>query len=135
MLCTHDNSKTYLKMICFSLLGYYIVNYDRESWKSIGKQLREDHTAIDVANRAQILHDAFTLAKAGYLDYELVLELTQYLDKETEYVPWSTAISGFGYIKRMLGRTPAYRALRVRFVFLKDFWIKQQCKWFVSTIL
>ena len=97
--------------------GYYIVNYDKAGWKLLSKQLLEDHTKIDVANRAQILHDAFVLAKAGYLDYELVLELTQYLDKETEHVPWSTAISGFGYIKRMLGRTPAYRALRVRCIF------------------
>ena len=36
------------------------------------------------------------------------LSLTSYLAKETDYIPWSAALSGLSYINKMLKRTPAY---------------------------
>lgn len=88
--------------------GYYRVNYDKKNWALIAEQLNRDHTKIHVINRAQILDDALNLAKSGFLDYGTALSLTSYLSKETEYIPWSAALSGLSYINKMLKRTSAY---------------------------
>ena len=69
------------------------MNYDKKNWKLIAEQLQRNHTAIHVINRAQILDDAFNLAKSGLLDYEVALSLTSYLGQETEYIPWKAALS------------------------------------------
>ena len=45
--------------------GYYRVNYDKENWAALSKQLDDDHEAIDSTNRAQILDDSLNLARAG----------------------------------------------------------------------
>lgn len=45
--------------------GYYRVNYDEANWRLLTQQLLNQHTAIHVTNRAQILDDAFNLARAG----------------------------------------------------------------------
>ena len=58
-------------------------------------QLLRNHTAIHVINRAQIIDDAFNLARSNLLDYETALNVTGYLHKEVEYVPWSSAITGW----------------------------------------
>ena len=34
--------------------------------------------------------------------------MTAYLNKETEYIPWAAALSGFSYIDTMLKRSAAY---------------------------
>lgn len=88
--------------------GYYRVNYDLRNWKLIAAALQEDHTAIHVVNRAQILSDALELAKVGQLDYSVALSLTEYLDKETEYIPWVSALSGLSHLNMMMKRNNAY---------------------------
>ena len=70
------------------------VNYDKENWRLIAKTLLNNHTAIHVVNRAQIMDDAFNLAKSGLLDYDTALSMTGYLSKELEYIPWKAALSG-----------------------------------------
>ena len=50
-------------------------------------------------NRAQLIDDALNLAKAGYLGYETALGMTEYLDAEDEFVPWSSAKTAFSYIQ------------------------------------
>ena len=95
-------------------LGYYRVNYDSRNWQLLTQQLMDNHTAISVINRAQIMDDALNLAEAGQLDYETVFNLTRYLERETEYVPWDAALSSFSYIKSMMKRTSGYGLLKVR---------------------
>jgi hypothetical protein len=56
----------------------------------------------------QILDDSLTLARAGHLDYPLALANTEYLSKETEYIPWAAAIGELSYIGRMLSRDRFY---------------------------
>ena len=58
--------------------------------------------------RAQIIDDAFNLARSGLLSYDIALGVTSYLNKEKEYIPWSAALGGMRYIRDMLKRTPAY---------------------------
>merc|ERR1719167_339337 len=88
--------------------GYYRVNYDLKNWELIANALMKDHTSIHVINRAQILDDAFELAKVGKLDYKTALKLTGYLEMETEYIPWYSAISGLSHLNKMLVRTSSY---------------------------
>ena len=77
------------------------------------KQLNEDHTKIHVINRAQIIDDALNLARVGLLKYELALEVTSYLNSETEYIPWAAALTGLRYIEEMLKRTSGYGDFKV----------------------
>lgn len=49
------------------LSGYYRVNYDIENWQILARVLSEDHQAIHVLNRAQLLDDSFNLARTGKL--------------------------------------------------------------------
>ena len=75
-------------------LGFYRVNYDIQNWKLIEKALKQpNHSSIDPITRAQIISDSFHLSEAGYLKYEITLDLSRYLINETEYLPWSTALT------------------------------------------
>lgn len=74
------------------IVGFYRVNYDDTNWKLISKALQSRVTDIHVINRAQLLDDSFILAYAGQLNYEMALELAEYLPQETEYVAWSAAL-------------------------------------------
>ena len=78
------------------------------------KQLKEDHTKIHVINRAQLIDDALNLARVGQLKYELALDITAYLHQETEYIPWSAALTGLDYLDEMLKRSAAYGNFKVR---------------------
>jgi aminopeptidase N len=88
--------------------GYYRVNYDSKNWKMLIRQLGENHAAIHETNRAQLLDDAFDLARAGILEYGVALNLTAYLEKETDYIPWVAAIDSLAYLDLMLRSTEAY---------------------------
>uniref|UniRef100_A0A6A7FVN9 Aminopeptidase N n=1 Tax=Hirondellea gigas TaxID=1518452 RepID=A0A6A7FVN9_9CRUS len=92
--------------------GYYRVNYQMENWKLIAKQLVQDHTKINVINRAQLIDDALDLARADMLTYSIALDINSYLVKETEYVPWKAGLNNLGYIKNMLGRTAAFGSFK-----------------------
>ena len=45
--------------------GYYRVNYDQKTWDAIIKQLLENHMVFSTITRAQIIDDAFNLARSG----------------------------------------------------------------------
>ena len=83
--------------------GYYRVNYDGQNWKLIADALFTDHLSLHQINRAQILNDAFSLARGNQFNYNLALIQTLYMKNEKEYVPWSAALSGFEYLDLMLG--------------------------------
>ncbi|CAL7935733.1 unnamed protein product [Xylocopa violacea] len=78
--------------------GYYRVNYDKESWLRLIKTLKNNRNAIHPTNRAQIIDDLFNLARAGYVDYQLALNGTLFLKKETEHVPWKAFVNGMNFI-------------------------------------
>lgn len=81
--------------------GYYRVNYDNTTWTAIGNALKADgHSNIHVINRAQIVDDILNLARAGIVDYWQALTITQYLEKEENYIPWLTAFNNLVYVSR-----------------------------------
>ncbi|KAL4227197.1 hypothetical protein ACF0H5_015170 [Mactra antiquata] len=88
--------------------GYYRVNYDESNWKALIQQLKTKHEVISNINRAQIINDAWSLARADKLSTEIALNVLEYLDKELDYVPWVAAIQQIGYIDSMLRKTDVY---------------------------
>uniref|UniRef100_A0A671SSU6 Aminopeptidase n=1 Tax=Sinocyclocheilus anshuiensis TaxID=1608454 RepID=A0A671SSU6_9TELE len=60
-------------------------------------QLTENHEVIPVINRAQIVDDAFKLARAKIIPVTLALRTTKYLSEEREYIKHVTPL--FYYFK------------------------------------
>ncbi|XP_071580883.1 aminopeptidase N-like isoform X2 [Temnothorax nylanderi] len=79
--------------------GYYRVNYDAVYWKRIVNYLTSDeYTKIHVLNRAQIIDDAFYFLMHGQLPLSTFLELTKYLQRETDYVAWYPMFKALEYV-------------------------------------
>nr|CAD7442360.1 unnamed protein product [Timema bartmani] len=85
--------------------GFYRVNYDLTNWGLLAEYLDSgDYSKIIPVNRAQIVDDLFNLARGGYLNYTVVLDLVKYLQREVDYIPWNAALTGLTYVeKRMRG--------------------------------
>jgi len=88
--------------------GFYRVNYDQKNWNRLTNQLSSNHKVFAAVDRSGLIDDAFNLARAGQLGMSTALGLTAYLDKEREYVPWSSALSHLGFIGSMLSMRPSY---------------------------
>nr|XP_040053964.1 aminopeptidase N-like isoform X1 [Gasterosteus aculeatus aculeatus]XP_040053972.1 aminopeptidase N-like isoform X2 [Gasterosteus aculeatus aculeatus] len=95
-----------------NVAGYFRVNYDLDNWNRLLSQLNTDHQALPVINRAQIIDDAFNLARAKLINITLALKTTKYLSKERLYIPWKTALINFNYFILMFDRTEVYGALQ-----------------------
>lgn len=95
--------------------GYYRVNYDAENWNLITTHLRNPsrYHEIGASNRAQLIDDALNLARAGYLDYTIALNVTRYLEHETDYVPWTASIHALNFIDSMLIKRGDYYLFKV----------------------
>jgi aminopeptidase N len=73
-------------------LGYYRVNYDFQNWHALMLALNsDDFDKIHVLNRAQLVDDVLNFAVGGYSDYETAFGIIGYLNRETEFAPWSAA--------------------------------------------
>uniref|UniRef100_A0AAG5CP51 glutamyl aminopeptidase n=1 Tax=Anopheles atroparvus TaxID=41427 RepID=A0AAG5CP51_ANOAO len=92
----------------FRQIGYYRVNYPVEMWQKFGAALRENVNTFTIGDRTGLLNDAFALADATMLTYDIALELTRYLEKETEYVPWSAIASKLKTIRNLLYNFNSY---------------------------
>ena len=95
------------------------MNYDDANWRLLGNKLRDpaNFREIAVPNRAQLVDDALNLARAGLLNYSLALDMTRYLEHETEYIPWKAALSALHYIDSMFATSGHYDKLKVRLLF------------------
>jgi hypothetical protein len=71
------------------------------------------HKSIDVNNRAQLIDDALSLARAELMDYSQALEITKYLVYERNYAPWKAALTKLQYIGKMLIKSGGYGAFKV----------------------
>ncbi|XP_059207862.1 aminopeptidase N-like [Centropristis striata] len=92
--------------------GYFRVNYDLDNWDHLLSQLNTNHQALSIINRAQIIDDAFNLARAKIINTTLALRTTKYLSKEREYIPWESALRNLDYYILMFDRTEVYGALQ-----------------------
>ena len=82
--------------------------YDPTNYALIADQLIADHEMISLTNRAQLLDDAFTLAKIDKITYKAALDLTLYMNNEKEYVPWRSVLDELNYIDIMLYNNAQY---------------------------
>ncbi|KAJ8889370.1 hypothetical protein PR048_008869 [Dryococelus australis] len=84
-------------------IGFYRVNYDSRNWDLITQYLHSDvYDTIHLLNRAQLLDDAFNLARAGVIGYPVALKLSRYLSREVDYIPWLSALTAFNFLDRRL---------------------------------
>ncbi|KAG8575331.1 hypothetical protein GDO81_009524 [Engystomops pustulosus] len=95
-----------------NVTGYYRVNYDDGNWDRLLEQLNKDVSAIPVINRAQIIDDAFNLARAEIINTTRALDTTTFLSKEVEYMPWQAALSSLSYHIQMFDRTEVYGPMK-----------------------
>ncbi|XP_027871824.1 aminopeptidase Ey-like isoform X1 [Xiphophorus couchianus] len=91
-----------------NMTGFYRVNYDETNWERLIAKLISNHQEIPVINRAQIIDDAFNLAKAKIVETTLALRMTTFLNKEVEYMPWETAKRNLNYFFLMFDRSELY---------------------------
>lgn len=91
--------------------GYYRVNYDSSLWDLIVEQLDRDGDAFDqihLFNRAQLIDDSYHFARAGLLNYDTTLRVMNYLEKETDYIPWSSTNRANTNLNRWLSGSSVY---------------------------
>uniref|UniRef100_A0A671V2U9 Aminopeptidase n=1 Tax=Sparus aurata TaxID=8175 RepID=A0A671V2U9_SPAAU len=91
-----------------NVVGYYRVNYDVNNWRKLLTALSTNHEAIPVINRAQLVDDAFNLARAKIIPTVLALDTTKYLSREREYMPWDSAIGNLDFFFLMFDRSEVY---------------------------
>ncbi|KAE8296862.1 Aminopeptidase Ey [Larimichthys crocea] len=106
----HDSADWVLANI--NVIGYYRVNYDLGNWERLLIQLKSEHKIIPLINRAQLVDDAFNLARAQEVTTTLALRTTSYLSMETEYMPWQSALDNLNYYYLMLDRTEVYQPMQ-----------------------
>ncbi|XP_037538536.1 aminopeptidase Ey [Nematolebias whitei] len=91
-----------------NVVGYYRVNYNQENWDRLLNALSTNHIVIPVINRAQLVDDAFNLARAKIISTVLALQTTKYLNKEREYMPWQSALNNLDFFYLMFDRSEVY---------------------------
>ncbi|KAM7423677.1 hypothetical protein PAMA_000167 [Pampus argenteus] len=92
--------------------GYFRVNYDADNWERLLSLLNTNHQSLSIINRAQIIDDAFNLARAKIINTTLALRTTKYLSKERDFIPWESALRNLHYYIFMLDRTEVYGVLQ-----------------------
>ncbi|CAG2231963.1 ANPEP [Mytilus edulis] len=90
--------------------GYYRVNYPESNWQKLITQLKTNMTKIHPINRAQIINDAWNLAKSGDLKMSIALQTVEYMSTEDNFLPYSAALGELLYVEDMLERTALFGA-------------------------
>ncbi|XP_069481325.1 aminopeptidase N-like [Ambystoma mexicanum] len=99
-------------LLNLDVVGYYRVNYDTANWNKLLSQLNSDPKVIPLINRAQIIDDAFNLARAKHIETTLALDTTRFLKNETEYMPWQAALNSLSYFTLMFDRSSVYGPMK-----------------------
>ncbi|KAG7213582.1 hypothetical protein KM043_002837 [Ampulex compressa] len=86
-------------------VGYYRVNYEADVWDTLNNLLRHYHKRLSVSDRTHLLEDAFSMAAAGEVEYEVAMNMTAYLPQENHPVPWTVAASKLKNIDVFLSST------------------------------
>ena len=106
---THRNEHKIQLLFIISISGYYRVNYDTDNWNAIINVLDSStYRSIHILNRAQLLDDSFNLAKSGYLDFTINLNILKYLRREYELVPITAGFKAIQFMLSHLDDQPFY---------------------------
>ncbi|XP_037727925.1 aminopeptidase N-like [Drosophila subpulchrella] len=91
----------------------YKVNYDAQNWKLLIETLNSDQfQSIPVINRAQLIDDVLYFGWTGEQDYEITLQLINYLHRERELLPWKSAFENLKLLNRIVRQTPNFQFFR-----------------------
>uniref|UniRef100_A0A182S9X5 Aminopeptidase n=1 Tax=Anopheles maculatus TaxID=74869 RepID=A0A182S9X5_9DIPT len=82
--------------------GYYRIDYEETLLQEMVQQMNKDHTAFKAPARARLLDDTLNVALSRGDNYDVILQLMNYLQKETEYVPWMIANDNLRHMQAML---------------------------------
>jgi hypothetical protein len=98
---------------CFA--AFYRVLYNEENYKLLTNYLNsENHTNIHLLNKAQLLDDSLNLARAGVLNYSTALDITTYLKRETDFIPWISYFRALTFLNSRLTETKDYDNFKVK---------------------
>lgn len=103
---------SWIKLNC-KQVGYYRVNYPEGLWQKFAELLVANRETFNIGDRTGLLNDAFALADASHIKYNLALGLTKFLVDETEYVPWATVSSKLKTIRNLIYDYPSYDVINI----------------------
>uniref|UniRef100_A0AAG5DQM7 Aminopeptidase n=1 Tax=Anopheles atroparvus TaxID=41427 RepID=A0AAG5DQM7_ANOAO len=87
--------------------GYFRVNYDYAMWK----QLTNNFSKLPPLTRAQLIDDAFNLARAEFIQYDIPITLILLVVQNPyDMVSWAAMARSLTYITNMISREPAYES-------------------------
>ncbi|XP_073818650.1 aminopeptidase A-like [Musca autumnalis] len=89
-------------------VGYYRVNYEDDMWREIISAMVATPDKFDISDRAHLLNDVFALADASQITYDIALDMTKYLEKEYDFVPWYVAATKLQALQGNLMQTEVY---------------------------
>ncbi|CAF0926272.1 unnamed protein product [Rotaria sordida] len=95
--------------------GFYRVNYDERNWQLLTSELKNDRNRFSVITRAQLIDDAFNLARSMDLNVAVPFHLSTYLCNEIDYIPYSAFSTNIQYPLIMFSRNEnktTYRQLQ-----------------------
>ncbi|XP_048762432.2 glutamyl aminopeptidase-like [Ostrea edulis] len=92
--------------------GFYRVNYPDSMWCKFSTELETNNTILSNVDKAGLIDDSFNLARGGYIDYSIPLNLIKFLDTELNHLPWESACTGIEYISDMLQTGASFSLLR-----------------------
>ncbi|XP_061377482.1 aminopeptidase N-like isoform X1 [Danaus plexippus] len=89
-------------------IGYYRVNYDHRNWDLLNKALKNGTIKSPIA-KAQLIDDAFNLAKTNQLEYSYALGLTTcVIDGEESKTVWDLLLNNMAFLSHNLRATSGY---------------------------
>lgn len=85
------------------------VNYDPCNWKMLSQYLQgPDRETIPPLTRAKLLHDAWNLAYAGELCFDVAMNMTLFLKQENSHVVWEPVFTMIHHISRRIEGLDVY---------------------------
>jgi aminopeptidase N len=84
--------------------GFYRVNYDKKNWNLLINGLKQNSSQFPLVSRAQLIDDSFSLARAGDINVTIPLDLSTYLCRELNYIPFSSFSTNIQYPTIMFGQ-------------------------------
>ncbi|KAM3958518.1 aminopeptidase N [Aphomia sociella] len=89
-------------------VGYYRVNYDKKNWELLSTALKSGHVNNPIM-KAQLIDDAFNLAKGSQLNYSYALGLTTcVIDGEDAKIVWDLLLNNMGFLRHNLKATSGF---------------------------
>ena len=99
------------------MAGYFRVQYDPANYERLSEQLLTDHSVFPYLTRSQLINDAFSLAMADLLDYEIPLKMSKYLKAVDDKFVREIAVNHLRNMKELSTDPSHVDIFQVRFLF------------------